>query len=163
VTLVCPSCGLEHGDDERFCTRCGVPLVVAGGPAEAVLSERGERARKIKRQYSEGPLAWVATTRNQAEAELIQNLLLDQGVPSALRRTRGFDVPEMLAAGPRDVLVPSSGLETAREVLAQAEGGAPRRAGPAYARSTRVVAAALVVFILVAFFAVVILTVVTRA
>jgi hypothetical protein len=162
VTLVCPSCGLEHGDDERFCTRCGVPLVVAGGPSEAVLSERGERARKIKRQYSEGPLAWVATTRNQAEAELIQNLLLDQGVPSALRRTRGFDVPEMLAAGPRDVLVPQSGLETAREVLAQTE-GAPRRSGPAYPRSTRVVAAALVVFILVAFFAVVIVTVVTRA
>ena len=163
MSLVCPSCGLSHGDDERFCSRCGVPLVVAGGPVEAVVDERGERARKIKRQYSEGPLVWAATTRNQAEAELIQNLLLENGVPSTLRRTRGFDVPEMMAAGPRDVMVPTSGAETAREVLARAESSVPGRTGPAYPRSTRVVAAALVVFILVAFFAVVIITVATRA
>ena len=44
-------------------------------------------------------------------------LLLDQGVPSTLRRSAGFDVPDFLAAGPRDVLVPESGLEPAREVL----------------------------------------------
>ena len=106
TALVCPSCGLEHGGDERFCSRCGVPLVQAGGPAEAVLDERGERMRKIKRQYSEGPLVAVAVGRNQPEAELIQNLLLENGVPSTLRRSRGFDVPEMLAAGPRDVMVP---------------------------------------------------------
>ncbi len=34
-----------------------------------------------------------------------------------LRRARGFDVPDMLAAGPRDVLVPASGVQAAREVL----------------------------------------------
>ena len=45
----------------------------------------------------------VAGARNQAEAEFIQGLLLEEGVPSMLRRTRGFDVPDMLAAGPRDV------------------------------------------------------------
>ena len=38
-----------------------------------------------------------------------------------LRRTAGFDVPDFLAAGPRDVLVPESGAETAREVLLQAD------------------------------------------
>ncbi len=38
-----------------------------------------------------------------------------------LRRTRGFDVPDMLAAGPRDVLVPVSGAAAAREVLLQAD------------------------------------------
>jgi hypothetical protein len=38
-----------------------------------------------------------------------------------LRRTAGFDVPDFLAAGPRDVLVPARGVETAREVLLQAE------------------------------------------
>jgi hypothetical protein len=48
-------------------------------------------------------------------------LLLDEGVPSTLRRTAGFDVPDMLAAGPRDVLVPESGLEIARDVLQQAD------------------------------------------
>jgi hypothetical protein len=60
---------------------------------------------------------------------MIQGLLLEEGVPSMLRRTRGFDVPDMLAAGPRDVLVPASGATAAREALLQAEllsaGGPP--------------------------------------
>lgn len=121
MSLACPSCGRLHPDDHRFCEACALPLVAEGGPAEAHLSERGERARKIKRQYSEGRLLPVAIGRHLPEAELIQNFLLEEGVPSTLRRSRGFDVPEMLAAGPRDVLVPESGAETAREILLQAE------------------------------------------
>ncbi|HEY5317975.1 MAG TPA: hypothetical protein VIJ20_08340, partial [Solirubrobacteraceae bacterium] len=46
---------------------------------------------------------------------------LEEGVPSLLRRSAGFDVPDFLAAGPRDVLVPQSGEIAAREVLLQAE------------------------------------------
>ena len=121
MTLVCPSCGREHGDEERFCTACGLPLVPEGGPSEAVLDERGERMRKIKKQYAEGDLIRVKVARQQPEAEFIQSLLLEEGIPSTLRRTRGFDVPEMLAAGPRDVLVPASGVAAAREVLLEAE------------------------------------------
>ena len=34
-----------------------------------------------------------------------------------VRRSAGFDVPDFLAAGPRDILVPESGVETAREAL----------------------------------------------
>ena len=132
MTLVCPACGRGHDDAERFCTACGVPLVAEGGPAEAVVDERAERLRKIKPQYSEGGLVPVAVGRNQPEAEFIQGLLLEEGVPSTLRRTRGFDVPEMLAAGPRDVLVPQSGASAAREVLLQAEllGGEAEPARP---------------------------------
>ena len=63
----------------------------------------------------------VAGGRNQAEAEFIQGLLLEEGVPSMLRRSAGFDVPDYLAAGPRDVLVPASGAATARDVLLQAD------------------------------------------
>ena len=121
MSLVCPACGATHAEHERFCRTCGVPLVAEGGPHEAVLGEREQRARKIKPQYGEGELVRVAIGRQQPEAELIQNLLLEEGVPSTLRRTQGFDVPEMLAAGPRDVLVPQSGVQTAREVLLQAE------------------------------------------
>ncbi len=117
MSLTCPSCGREHPGDERFCASCDVPLVPEGGPYEAQVTERQARARKIKPQYSEGALITVAVSRNLAEAELIQNLLLEEGVPSTLRRSLGFDVPEMLAAGPRNVLVPASGVETAREVL----------------------------------------------
>ena len=122
AALVCPRCATTHGDRNRFCARCGMPLVHADRPQRAVpVSAAHERARKVKRQYAEGSLVRVAVGRQLPEAELIQNLLIDEGVPSTLSRTQGFDVPEMLAAGPRDVLVPASGLVTAREVLLQAE------------------------------------------
>jgi hypothetical protein len=85
------------------------------------VSERHERARKIKPQLAEGPLVRVAGARNQAEGEFIQGLLLEEGVPSMLRRSAGFDVPDFLAAGPRDVLVPQAGLSAAREILLEAE------------------------------------------
>jgi hypothetical protein len=99
-----------------------MPLTYAGASGiEEPLSPAHERARKIKKQLSEGPLIRVAGARNQAEAELIQGLLLEEGVPSMVQRARGFDVPDMLAAGPRDVLVPRSGAATAREVLLQAD------------------------------------------
>jgi hypothetical protein len=75
----------------------------------------------VKPQLAEGELVKVAGARNQAEAEFIQGLLLEEGVPSMLRRSAGFDVPDFLAAGPRDVLVPVSGAPTAREVLLEAE------------------------------------------
>jgi hypothetical protein len=120
--LVCPSCATPHPPDERFCGRCGMPLTYAGRTdLEAPVSAAHARARKIKPQYSEGELVRVAGARNQAEAELIQGLLLEEGVPSMLRRSRGFDVPDMLAAGPRDVMVPASGAAPARDILLQAE------------------------------------------
>jgi hypothetical protein len=90
------------------------------------VSERHSRARKIKPQLAEGPLVRVAGAANQAEGELIQGLLLEAGVPSLMRRSAGFDVPDFLAAGPRDVLVPRSGAATAREVLLEAELIVPR-------------------------------------
>ncbi len=118
--LVCPRCATMHGLDERFCPDCGMPLTYQS-PARDEATERQARARKIKPQYTEGDLVRVATGRNQAEADFISNLLLEEGVPSLVRRSRGFDVPDMLAAGPRDVLVPLSGEATAREVLLQVE------------------------------------------
>src|SRR5436190_7854845 len=120
--LACPSCALHYPLEERFCARCGMPLVYVGSdPIEAPLSEAHGRARKINPAYTEGELVRVAGGRNQAEAELIQGLLLEEGVPSILRRTAGFDVPDFLAAGPRDILVPQAGAEVAREVLLQTE------------------------------------------
>ncbi len=95
-----------------------MPLVRAGArPLEAPLSDAHGRARKINPVYTEGELVRVAGGRNQAEAEFIQGMLLEEGVPSILRRTRGFDVPDFLAAGPRDVMVPASGAEIAGELL----------------------------------------------
>jgi hypothetical protein len=122
--LVCPSCGEVFGDEERFCPRCRVPLVqVDDEPVPA--SDRQQRARKIKPQYAEGRLVKVAYANNQPEAELIEALLLEEGIPSMTRRAGGFDVPDFLAAGPRDVLVPESGAEAAREALAPPAADAP--------------------------------------
>jgi hypothetical protein len=121
-SLVCPSCGSTHPADERFCRECGMPLVHADrtGLDEPVSAAR-ERARKIKPQFTEGELVRVARAQHQAEAEFVQSLLIEEGIPSMARRSAGFDVPDMLAAGPRDILVPSSGQMAAREVLLQAE------------------------------------------
>ncbi len=120
--LACPRCALRYPLEERFCARCGMPLTYAGAvDEEQEATEKQVRARKIKPQYARGELRRVATGRQQPEAEFIQMLLLEEGVPSTLRRTAGFDVPDMLAAGPRDVLVPESGLEVARDVLMQSE------------------------------------------
>ena len=129
--LVCPSCGTSYESHERFCPSCHLPLTYPAEPGnQDEVSERHRRARKIKPQLAEGRLVRVAGARNQAEAEFLQSLLLEEGVPSVLRRSAGFDVPDFLAAGPRDVLVPESGAGTAREVLLQAE-----LIGPAASRS----------------------------
>lgn len=118
--LVCPACGEAGSPAERFCSRCGMPLVHEGA-GEFAASERQRIARKIKPQYSEGEPTRVVGARNQVEAEFIQSLLLEEGIPSLQRRARGFDVPDFLAAGPREILVPASGVLAAREVLLQSE------------------------------------------
>jgi hypothetical protein len=98
-----------------------MPLVYAGPDTSPPPTPARERARKINPVYAQGEPVKVAFTRNQAESDLIQNILLEEGIPSIARRTRGFDVPDFLAAGYRDVLVPESGAEAAREVLTAAE------------------------------------------
>ena len=97
-----------------------MPLVRGGADViEVPLSDAHERARKIDPRYARGPLIPVAGAKQQPEAEMIQALLLDAGVPSLVRRSAGFDVPDYLAAGPRDILVPESGVEVARDMLLQ--------------------------------------------
>lgn len=65
-----------------------------------------------------GKLAKVAFARNQAEAEMLQGLLSEVGIPSVLKRSGGFDNPDFLAAGPHDVYVAAEVLQRARGVLA---------------------------------------------
>jgi zinc-ribbon domain len=156
--LACPKCAERYSLDERFCTNCGMPLVYSGRGDENPVTEQHERARKIKAQYTHGDLRRVVTARQQAEAEFIQLLLLEEGIPSTLRRAT-WDVPEFLAAGPRDVLVPESGLEVARDVLRQSditpELEAAQRAGagggpsPAMLLAGIVVALAIIALLLV--------------
>jgi hypothetical protein len=64
-----------------------------------------------------GKLVKVAFARTQAEAEMMQGLLLESDIPSVLKRTRGFDNPDFLAAGPHDVMVDSAHAKKARGLL----------------------------------------------
>jgi hypothetical protein len=107
-----------------------MPLVnVPGSEREADVRRR--KARKIKPQYADGRLVKVARANSQPESELIEALLLEEGIPSLSRRSGGFDVPDFLAAGPRDILVPESGAEAAREALAwEADDGTPDAPAP---------------------------------
>ncbi len=66
---------------------------------------------------SSGKLIKVGYGQQQAEAEMIQGLLAEHGIPSMLRRAAGWDVPDFLAAGPREVLVAEELAQQAREVL----------------------------------------------
>jgi hypothetical protein len=79
--------------------------------------------RRGRRENAVGDPVKVATAYNQAEAEFIQALLREEGIPSMVRRSAGFDVPDFLAAGPRDVLVPAAAAELARQILTE---GRPR-------------------------------------
>jgi hypothetical protein len=98
-----------------------MPLVYSGAQRAEPATPARERARKIDPEFSRGEPVRVAYARNQAESDLVQNILLEEGIPSMARRTRGFDVPDFLAAGPRDILVPESGAAAARDVLREAD------------------------------------------
>jgi hypothetical protein len=153
--LLCPVCDTPHGAAERFCPDCGLPLVHSPDVVLQALTPAQERARKVRSAYAQGPLVRVAAVRHQAEAELLQGLLLEEGIPSLVRRSGGFDVPDFLAAGPRDVLVPQSGELAARDMLRTAA-PRPRETVPTHPRQTaqpwvRVLAATLAVLLVGAF------------
>jgi hypothetical protein len=131
--LLCRHCAIPQVDDERFCRSCGRPLVLAEGEA-AEPDEFARRARKVHPRLARGEAQQVAVVANSSEGELVQGILLEEGIPSYLRRSGGFDVPDFLAAGPRDVMVPASAVETARALLApegEEPGGPPEPQDPA--------------------------------
>ena len=146
--LACPRCTRKYPLEERFCADCGMPLVYMGRDEEQPITEAHERARKVKPQYTGGRQVRVARAHNLAEAELIQGMLLEEGIPSAQRRTRGFDVPDFLAAGPRDILVAEAGAEAARELLADVRTGEPEGSAAADGERPLRLAAGLLVALL---------------
>jgi hypothetical protein len=64
----------------------------------------------------------VAFARHQPEAEMLAGLLAELDIPVLVRRTT-IDVPDMLAGGPRELLVPSDRVLEARALLDPLESG----------------------------------------
>jgi hypothetical protein len=134
LPLACPTCARKFALSERFCPDCETPLVYVGRGDEQPITATHDRAGKVDPRYTGGEPVKVAFAQNLAEAQLIQGMLLEEGIPSFERRSRGFDVPDFLAAGPRDILVPQAGYEAARDLLAATgehltNGGAQPAAG----------------------------------
>ncbi len=59
----------------------------------------------------------VGSAPNETSALMMQGLLEEAGIPALIQRGAGFDVPDFLSAGPRDILVPDLVLKEAREIL----------------------------------------------
>jgi hypothetical protein len=64
----------------------------------------------------------VAAAPDESVALLMDGVLKDARIPSLIQRAPGFDAPDFLAAGPRDVLVPGSLVEEAKQVLEDTTG-----------------------------------------
>jgi hypothetical protein len=99
------------------------------------------------------PLVRVGTARNQAEAEMMEGLLREQGIPSLVRRTGGADVPDFLAAGPRELLVRASSAGLAREMLGTPEpdeSPPPGEGTPAWVKALAVAVAVAIVALVAA-------------
>ena len=79
---------------------------------------RFPRFRRREREPAPVKVAWA---RNLAEAELIEGLLGAEGIPCLIQRTAGADVPDFLAAGPRNILVPASAADEAAQILERGE------------------------------------------
>lgn len=78
--------------------------------------------RRRRREPEEERPEWVkvAFARHQPEAEMLASLLAQLDIPVLMRRTT-IDVPDMLAGGPRELLVPADRVLEARALLDPAE------------------------------------------
>lgn len=64
----------------------------------------------------------VGSAANETSALMMEGILREAGITALIQRATGFDAPDFLAAGPRDVLVPEPDLEEARRLLEDTTG-----------------------------------------
>jgi hypothetical protein len=67
---------------------------------------------------SEDDLVRLTGAGTLPEAEMMQDLLAQQGIEVLVQRTPGFDLPQYLAGGPRELYVRREQLEAARAIVA---------------------------------------------
>jgi hypothetical protein len=74
---------------------------------------------KSNRKDREPDPVVVSFAANQAEAEMIEGILASEEIPCLIQRTGSADVPDFLAAGRRQILVPAAAEEKARDLLSR--------------------------------------------
>lgn len=67
----------------------------------------------------------VAFAANQTEADLIQGILREEGIPSMAKKPRGTFLTDPFAMGPRLVVVPARAGEKAKKILEDLEATEP--------------------------------------
>lgn len=64
----------------------------------------------------------MASAPNETTALMMEGLLRETGIPVLVQRAGAFDVPDFLAAGPRELMVPEPDLAEARQILEDTTG-----------------------------------------
>jgi hypothetical protein len=119
----CPYCGVEFEYGASACPSCDLPLLTAYNEDNLALDRRSRIGmlavadRRPRPEYSTGDLRCVVVALNQAEADMLEDMLRTEGIPCVVRRSGRADVPDFLAAGRREILVPEGGLAAARDLL----------------------------------------------
>jgi hypothetical protein len=121
----CPFCGVEFEHGASACPSCDLPLLSADEIAIANLSSErtahiGMLAvadRRPRPEYTIGDLRRVVVAMNQAEADMLEDMLRSEGIPCVVRRTGRADLPDFGLSGQREILVPEGGLSAARDLL----------------------------------------------
>jgi hypothetical protein len=72
---------------------------------------------RLRPEYAQGELVAVTTVRNPAEAEMLREMLLAEGIPSMVRLARSLDPRFLPGGGPHEVLVRESGYEAAYQLV----------------------------------------------
>jgi hypothetical protein len=124
----CPFCGESIGDAEHACPKCDLPLLDADGRHPPVRTatpfdgaamfdsgERPARAATERRTGQDETLRCVVVALNQAEAEMLCNMLRGEGVPCMVRsgELQSYAQHSLRC----EVLVPETALPVARELL----------------------------------------------
>ncbi|MGK2954576.1 MAG: DUF2007 domain-containing protein [Solirubrobacterales bacterium] len=67
----------------------------------------------------------VAFADNKTEAELIQGILREEGIPSITRKPNGTFLTDLFGIGAREILVPAAAEEKAGKILEDVEQAEP--------------------------------------
>jgi len=111
--LRCPYCDETIEPAANSCKSCGLPLLQAPREYESASGY----APHLRPEYCGGALQRITVATSQAEAELVQGMLTEEGIPSVVTSSKSFDLADLTADGRRDVFVPEDGVEAARDLL----------------------------------------------